>query len=259
MALSFFPFRCLTHRMKSAFAHLLSGFLKNGRLIAGITLALLITTILFFARLQRTESARFAQLLDLHFAMDRWRDEPATRADQLPRMCQLFRLHPHMLKRFGGEFLSSAVCLRGEMGNEGSKIANWFFAQQKRWTAESVPHFMETTVKAGRGDYASAAQEQASLPATAELIARSSDRAFQSSGHDLLLAYHIIRCAACGYLSKDQALFEREKKELLRIAGLWPIKGEKGQTKAARQPFATLFNCYRTERLTLLEWALDAK
>lgn len=249
-------FRCfaLFYRAKSALLHLLTRSMRNGRLIAALILSLFILLISLVIGLQRRETERFSQMLDLHLAMDQWRQEPATRAEQLPHLCHLFRLHPNQLKRFGGEFLSGAILLRGKMGNEGSQIVHWFLAQQKRWSTESVPQFAEATVMAAKGDYASVAKYAA--PSKGDVQIQDAGAHFNSARADLL-AYHITRRAACGYLSREKPLFEEGKKQLLRAAALLP-NGERDAKGGAQAPYDALFAGYRTGRLTLLDWALQS-
>ncbi len=255
MAIHSFPSRfALFYRAKSALLHLLTSSMRNGRLIAALILSLFILLISLVIGLQRGETARFSQMLDLHLAMDQWRQKPATRAEQLPHLCHLFRLHPNQLKRFGGEFLSSAILLRGKMGKEGSQIAHWFLAQQKRWSAESVPHFAEATLMAAKGDYASVAKF--AVPSKGDDRFQNTGARLDGAGSDLL-AYHLTRRAACGYLSRNKELFEETKEQLLRAAALLPV-GERDVKRGAQVPYDTLFASYRTGRLTLLDWAQQA-
>lgn len=225
-----------------------SMMIRQRRLVVLAFVALLSLTAFAIFNSQKGEVQQLSELLDLHRAIDRWREEPGSRAAQLPHICGLFRRHPRMLKRFGGEFLSSAILLRGELHKEGLEINHWFLDQQKKWGEKELSTFTNLTQMAGRGEYKAVA--------SSDNFIENSDKTqpMKLSTINDLNAYQMIRRAACAYLSRDETLYVRQREMALKAAGIWPAEKNLVKKDRCLEPFAGIFSSYRVGRLSLLDW-----
>lgn len=233
--------------LRSSAADRLARHWRGGTLLLAL-LFCLITAL--GARAQRRQSGDLADLFEICLAMDQWRENPAGRLDQLPRLHALFQRQSALLDRFGGTFLQVAGA------QEGGKSPKWaaerFAEQQKRWSnsPDALRRDFETaTLASARRDWSKAAQ--LTLPKAGD------------SGHSVQLqtaeaelrAWHSMRALSAAALAQNAPDSQRAL-AALRAAGQ---VSELGRGRAWAPPYRDFFAQVTSGQLTFTDWvdALD--